>query len=100
MDLVLSTRKFLPIFLGLFALSFTVVAQESCEVDGQGMLQKQSARVKHAFDMDQPKGRIVDINIGCNFSPMPAKEGNFLLLVDPSWKGLTRTKKKVPPKMV
>ena len=83
MDLVLSTRKFLPIFLGLFALSFTVVAQESCEVDGQAMLQKQSARVTHAFDMDQPKGRIVDINIGCNFSPMPAKKGNFLLLVDP-----------------
>ena len=47
------------------------------------MLQKQSALVTHAFDMDQPKGRIVDINIGCNFSPMPAKEGNFLLLVDP-----------------
>jgi len=90
MDLVLSTREFLPIFLGLFALSFTVVAQESCEVDGgsqpsvgQAMLQKQSARMAHAFDMDQPKGRIVDINIGCNFNPMPAKEGNFLLLVDP-----------------
>ena len=88
MDLLLSTR--LPIFLGLFALSFTVVAQESCEVDGcsqpsvgQAMLQKQSALVTHAFDMDQPKGRIVDINIGCNFSPMPAKDGNFLLLVDP-----------------
>ena len=90
MDLVLSTREFLLIFLGLFALSFTVVAQESCEVDGcsqpsvgQAMLQKQSARVTHAFDMDQPNGRIVDINIGCNFNPMPAKEGNFLLLVDP-----------------
>jgi len=91
MELLLSSRGFLPIFLGLFALSFTVVAQESCEVDGcsqpsvgQAMLQKHAMpRVTHAFDMDQPKGRIVDINIGCNFSPMPAKEGNFLLLVDP-----------------
>ena len=79
----------LLIFLG-FALSFTVVAQESGEADdcsqlsvGKATLQRQSALVTHAFDMDQPKGRIVDINIGCNFSPMPAKEGNFLLLVDP-----------------
>ena len=88
MDLLLGTRR--PIFLGLFALSFTVVAQKSGEVDdcsqlsvGKTVLQKQSALVTHAFDMDQHKGRIVDINIGCNFTPMPAKEGNFLLLVDP-----------------
>ena len=35
-----------------------------------------------SFNMDQPQGRTIDINIGTNFSPMPKTQGNFLL-VDP-----------------
>jgi len=35
------------------------------------------------FNMDQPQGRTVDINIGTHFLPMPKTPGNFLILVDP-----------------
>ncbi|CAE7237269.1 splA [Symbiodinium natans] len=35
------------------------------------------------FSIDKPSGRVVDINIGTNFSPMRAEGNNFLVLVDP-----------------